>query len=131
MFIIKIIPSSKYYENCYRAWSFLLINRRNSDFFFFFFFVFIKCLDLLKQFTSTHVWSLQPNLFLQAPMEEDKYHYLMSYLICFFLTCAAMLELSHGYFIYMHPFVINPLVKTGFFSLYNYGKYKANTSVLL
>ena len=41
-------------------------------------------LDLLKQFTSTPVWSLQPNLFLQVPMEEDKYHYLMSYLICFF-----------------------------------------------
>ena len=96
----------------------------------FFFFVFIKCLDLLKQFTSTHVWSLQPNLFLQAPM-EDKYHYLMSYLIRFFLTGAAMLELSHGYFIYMHPFVINPLVKTGFFSLYHYGKYKANTSAPL
>ena len=57
-------------------------------------------LDLLKQFTSTHVWSLQPNLFLQAPMEEDKYHYLMSYIICYFFTCAALLELSRGYFIY-------------------------------
>ena len=31
--------------------------------------------------------------------------------------------------ILMYPFVINPLFKAGFFSLYHYGKYKANSSV--
>ena len=31
----------------------------------------------------------------------------------------------------MHIFVINPLFKTVFFSLYHYGKYKANSSAPL
>ena len=58
-------------------------------------------------------------------------HYLVSHLICSFLTCAALLEQSHGYY-FLLPFVIKPLFKTPFFfvfSLYHYGKQKANIQV--
>ena len=57
--------------------------------------------------------------------EDDKYHYLVSHLICFSNMNKVMV------IILMHPFVINPLFKTVFFSLYHYDKYKANSSAPL
>ena len=58
--------------------------------------------------------------------ENEKYHYLLSQLICSFLNvlqCWNKVMLI----ILLLPFVINPLFNTRFvFSLYHYGKHKTN-----